>query len=161
MTGDIIGNVSPQILTGLATGGSAIAAGITTPFYLDDNARFSIMTQTGVRGQNSSGIGDSISVQTLVSQAKYFEEAAGHILDALVKHVAKMLQTPTSEIDTSRFLHSYGIDSLVAIELVNWALKEIKSSITVFDVLAGLPMTTTANKIAAKSGVLPKELVPI
>ncbi|KAF4632818.1 hypothetical protein G7Y89_g5307 [Cudoniella acicularis] len=160
IAGDITGTISPQVLTGLATAGSAFAAGITPPFYLD-NARFSIMARTDIRGQTSATAGDSVSAQMLISQAKSFEEAADYVLTALVKHVAKMLQASASEIDTSRFLHSYGIDSLVAIEIVNWALKEIKSNITVFDVLAGVPMTTTANKIAEKSGALPKELVRV
>ena len=160
IAGDMAGTVAPQVLTGLATGGSALAAGISTPFYLE-NARFSIMAKTGVRGQSSESGQNSVSAQALVSEAKSFEEAAGHVLDALVKHIAKMLQTPAAEIDTSRFLHSYGIDSLVAIEIVNWALKEVKSTVNVFDVLAGVPITTFSNKIAAKSGVLSKELVPM
>lgn len=158
IAGDIAGNVPPQVLTGLATGGSAIAAGITTPFYLED-PRFSIMAKTGVRDQNSSGKENTLSTKAFISQATSLAEAAEHVLEALVNRVAKMLQTSSSEIDTGRFLHSYGIDSLVAIEIVNWALKEIKSNITVFDVMAAVPMTTTAHKMAARSNVLPKGLV--
>jgi NADPH:quinone reductase-like Zn-dependent oxidoreductase/NAD(P)-dependent dehydrogenase (short-subunit alcohol dehydrogenase family)/aryl carrier-like protein len=158
--GDITGTTEPQVITGLATGGSAIAAGITPPFYLE-NPRFSIMASTGVHEGNSTAGSDSAAVHELVSQARSLEEAALAITEALVKQVAKMLQTAASEIDTGRFLHSYGIDSLVAIEIVNWALKQAKSTITVFDVLAGVPITTLCNKMAAKSAVLPKELVPM
>lgn len=158
IAGDIVGNLPPQVLTGLATGGSAIAAGISTPFYLEDR-RFSIMAMIGVRDQSAAGKENIVSTKALVAQSTSLAEAAGHVLEALVNRVAKMLQTASSEIDTDRYLHSYGIDSLVAIEIVNWALKEIKSNITVFDVMAGVPMTTTASKIAAKSGVLPKDLV--
>jgi NADPH:quinone reductase-like Zn-dependent oxidoreductase/NAD(P)-dependent dehydrogenase (short-subunit alcohol dehydrogenase family) len=160
IAGDMARTMSPQILIGLATGGSAIAAGINTPFYLN-NARFSIMARTGVRGQNSDTGGNSIAPHTLISQAKSLEEAGGYVLKALVDVVAKMLQTTATEIDTSRFLHSCGIDSLVAIEIINWALKEVKSVVTVFDVLAGVPITTLSNKMAAKSAALPKELVPM
>jgi zearalenone synthase (highly reducing iterative type I polyketide synthase) len=158
VAGDINGDLAPQVLTGLATGGSAIAAGINTPFYLED-ARFSIMMATGLGKQSDTGKGDSVPTQVLIAQSTSLEEAAGYVTEALVNRVAKILQTSTSEIDSSRFLHSYGIDSLVAIEIVNWALKEIKSSITVFDVMAGIPITTTAAKIAFRSAVLPKELV--
>jgi zearalenone synthase (highly reducing iterative type I polyketide synthase) len=157
ITGDVTNTVSPQLITGLATGGSAIAAGITMPFYLED-ARFAILEKTGIQGQNSAASNGSASIQALVSQAKSLTEATELVLDALVQRVAKILHTSTSEIDTNRFLHSYGIDSLVAIEVVNWALKEIKSTITVFDVLAAVPITTTASKIAAKSTLLSKEV---
>jgi len=158
--GDTLGTISPQVLTGLATGGSAVAAGIGIPFYLD-NARFSIMARIGMHARSPVAGRNSAPTHERVSQAKSLEEAAACVVEALVKQVAKMLQTPASEIDTSRFLHSYGIDSLVAIEIVNWALKQVKSSITVFDVLAGLPMTTLCRKIVAKSAALPKDLVPM
>ena len=153
ISGDITGDISPQVLTGLATGGSAMAAGISTPFYLKD-ARFAIMAKTGVRTQSANQRnGNAVSLQTLLSQAPSLQEATKHITEALVNRVAKMMQTSTSEIDTGRFLHSYGIDSLVAIEIVSWALKELKASVTVLDVMAGVPITTTAKKIASSSAL--------
>ena len=159
--GDMTATSPPQILTGLATGGSAVAAGIDTPFYLN-NPRFSIMARTGLHDNGPAATGgDSTPAHVLVSQAKSLEGATVSVMDALVKRVAKMLQTPASEVDTARFLHSYGIDSLVAIEIVNWAFKEVKSNITVFDVLAGVPIAALCQKVAAKSAVLPKDLVPI
>ena len=161
--GDMMATSPPQILTGLATGGSAIAAGIDTPFYLGD-ARFAIMARTGLReggGPAATTGSGSTPAHVLIGRATSLEEAAVSVLDVLMRRVAKMLQTPVSEIDSARFLHSYGIDSLVAIEIVNWALKEVKSNITVFDVLAGVPIATLCLKIAAKSASLPKELVPL
>lgn len=158
---DIAGKGAPQILTGLATGGSVSLAGITAPYYLED-ARFAILANTSVGDDGASApSSDVIPAHTRVSQAKSFREAADAVLEAFVGQIAKMLQTPPSEIDTSRFLHTFGIDSLVAIEIVNWVRREAKSSITVFDVLAGVPISTFCNSITAKSSVLPKELVPV
>ncbi|KAI2634221.1 putative polyketide synthase [Hypomontagnella submonticulosa] len=147
---------SPQVMTGFATGGSAVAAGISQPFYLED-AKFAIMAQTGIREQQEAGLGNNAnthSVQSLVAGSTSPAEAAEHVTTALVNRVSKMLQTPSSEIDTARALHSYGIDSLVAIEIVNWALKELRSQITVFDVMAAVPITMTALKIAGGSALL-------
>lgn len=158
---DTVAAFPPQVVTGLATGGSVSLAGINMPYYLGD-PRFSIMARTGLGdGASAGGNGDELPAHTLIGQAKIFQEAAGAVLEAMVKQVAKMLQTDPSEVDTSRFLHSYGFDSLVAIEIVNWVLKEMKSVITVFDVLAGVPITTLCNRITAKSSALPKELVPV
>lgn len=156
---DTAGAALPQVVTGLATGGSVAQAGISTPYYFDD-ARFSILARTGLGDGGSSAGGHDVPAHALIGQAKSLQEAAGFVLAALVKQVAKMLHTDVSEIDTSRFLHSFGIDSLVAIEIVNWVMKETKSTVTVFDVLAGVPITTFCNRIAAKSSALPKELVP-
>ncbi|KAK3319476.1 putative polyketide synthase [Cercophora scortea] len=158
---DTAATMPPQVVTGLATGGSVSLAGITTPYYLDD-ARFSIIARTGLHDiASSAGSGGNVPAHVLISQAKSMPEAVASVLEALVKQVAKMLQTDPSEVDTSRFLHSYGFDSLVAIEIVNWVMREAKSTITVFDVLAGVPITTLCNRIAVKSTALPKELIPV
>ena len=157
---DTTGSFDAQVVTGLATGGSVGLAGINTPYYLDD-PRFSIMAQTGLRdfGSSTANGTNSLPAHVLISQAKSFQEAADCVLGALVKQIAKMLQTDAGEVDTSRFLHSYGFDSLVAVEIVNWILKETKSVITVFDVLSSVPITTLCNRITTKSSALPKELV--
>jgi zearalenone synthase (highly reducing iterative type I polyketide synthase) len=159
--GDIKGTNSAQIITGLATGGSAIVAGIDTPYYLD-NARFGIMALSGMR--NASGLSNAVSdsasapTHTRIAQAESLEVATTAVTNALIRQIARMLQMPVDEIDTGRFLHNYGIDSLLAIEVVNWALKEAKSIVNVFDVLASIPIASLAGKIAAKSAVLHKGL---
>jgi NADPH:quinone reductase-like Zn-dependent oxidoreductase/aryl carrier-like protein len=161
IAGDVSGTISPRILTGLATGGSAIAAGIDLPWYLDD-AKFAIMAKIGLEGSadNKSAEKDA-SVQARLPEAKSEADAADIVMEALVARVAKMLQTNADEIDTDRFLYSYGIDSLVAIELLNWVLKECKSRITVFDVMAAVPIHFTAKKIALNSSLLSKDLVEV
>ncbi|KAL6719039.1 hypothetical protein ACLMJK_003274 [Lecanora helva] len=155
ITGDIKGDIAPQVLTGFATGGSALAAGISPPFYLNDDARFSIMAGTGIKasqiGSANASQGAAMSTQALLSKAGSLQEAAQVVTDALKARVAKMLQTPESEIDAGRFLHSYGVDSLTAIEIVNWALRELKATVSVIDVMASVPITTTARKIVSSS----------
>ncbi|GJC84089.1 highly reducing polyketide synthase cla2 [Colletotrichum liriopes] len=98
------------------------------------------------------------SIQMVLARVTDLDEASEAITQALVSRVAKMQQVALEEIDPSRFLHSYGVDSLVAIEIVNWALKEIKSKINVFDVMAGIPITALADNIARKSDLIPKEV---
>lgn len=155
INGDMFGTLSPQVITGLATGGSALAFGIPEPFYLSDS-KFAILARTGVRERSKGQQPNDVnSLQALVAGSTSLAEASEHVSEALVNRVAKMLQTPSSEIDTRRPLHSYGIDSLVAIEIVNWALKELKAHITVFDIMAAVPTTVTATKIATASALLP------
>ena len=154
----IEGALPAQVLTGLATGGSALVAGIPMPFYFSD-AKFSIMSKTdmkeaavitGVDGGNVDKQQQD-SVRSLVSDSKDMREAAGHVASALVRRVAKLLELAEHDVDTSRALHSYGLDSLAAIEVVDWALKEISARINVFDVMAAEPITATALKIAKAS----------
>lgn len=85
--------------------------------------------------------------------------AASEILcEATTSRTAKILQTASSEIDTSRPLHAYGIDSLVAVELGHWIHKELQSNATLFDLMSSSPLTVLSKKIAAKSTAIPKDL---
>ncbi|KAL7796350.1 putative polyketide synthase [Trichoderma afarasin] len=157
----IAGRLPAQVLTGLATGGSAVVAGIPPPFYLSD-AKFSIMATTDLEkvsdsagDSNSRRKGDSI--RALISKSESLVEASGHITASLISRIAKMLQIEAEDVDTSRALHSYGLDSLVAIEIVDWALKEVEARVSVFDIMAAVPITATASKIANASALCSKE----
>jgi zearalenone synthase (highly reducing iterative type I polyketide synthase) len=159
MEADIKGTRPAQIITGLATGGSAFLAGIDPPYYLD-NALFRRMALTGLReAQGDSASNDASGpIHARLAQVESLDDAAGIVTEALVKQIARMLQMPADEIDTTRFLHNYGIDSLLAIEVVNWALKEAKSTVNVIDVLSSIPITALSRRVATKSVVVPKEL---
>ena len=151
------GEIPPQILTGFATGGAAHAAAIRRPYYFDD-AKFSILAKTGQAAQDGSVAagGKAASLQDELAQAESLADAAKVVTDAMITKVAKSLQTSSSEIDPSRPLHSYGVDSLVAIEIRNWIFKDIKSNVSLFDVLSAVPISVLAEKIALKSTLLPE-----
>lgn len=156
IAGSESGAAAPQMLTGLATGGSAAAAGVDA-WYLGD-PKFSIMAKVGARQAAGEGPQQETSVREQLLEAKTQSEAAAVVLQGLAGRVADVLHTDPSEIDEHRFLHTYGIDSLVSIQIVDWALKACESRITVLDVMAAVPINETARKIAAKSALTPKEV---
>ena len=147
--------IPPQIITGLATGGAAKAAGIRTPYYFSD-PRFSHLALTGLSSAGNSETADGTA--STANPLKDFPAVAAtdaatacqNLTAALVVRVAKSLQTAPSEIATARPLHTYGVDSLVAIEIVNWLLKETKMAVTVFEVLASIPITEFAARLVDK-----------
>ncbi|KAI9728591.1 MAG: Type I Iterative PKS [Cirrosporium novae-zelandiae] len=150
------GDIPPQILTGFATGGAAHAASIRRPLYFDD-ARFSILAKTGLGAAQSSGAASgskSISLQDQLAHAESLADATAVVIEALVNKVAKSLQTSPSEIDPARPLHSYGVDSLVAVEIRTWIFKDLKSNVSLFDVLSAVPISALAEKIAGVSKLL-------
>lgn len=156
IAGSESGTAAPQLLTGLATGGSATAAGIDA-WYLAD-PKFSIMAKIGARQAAGEAQQQGTSVHAQLLAAKTPAEASNIVLQGLASRVAEVLHTDPSEIDEHRFLHTYGIDSLVSIQIVDWALKSCESRITVLDVMAAVPINETARKISAKSSITPKEV---
>lgn len=156
IAGSESGTAAPQMLTGLATGGSAAATGVDA-WYLSD-PKFSIMAKIGARQAAGEGPQQATSVREQILGVKTQAEAAAIVLQGLAGRVADVLHTDPSEIDEHRFLHTYGIDSLVSIQIVDWALKSCESRITVLDVMAAVPINETARKIAAKLALTPKEI---
>ena len=66
--------------------------------------------------------------------------AQGILLRALVQKLSHMLQLPPIDIEASRPIHTLGVDSLVAIEIRYWFLKEAKATLSVFDIIGDLPL---------------------
>jgi zearalenone synthase (highly reducing iterative type I polyketide synthase) len=156
--------IGARVVTGLGTKAGSLAAGIKPPYYFETDRRFGVLARIGGGDSSTSGQGAGAgdggqALSATIPQAASVQDAASLVLAALVGRVAKMLDVPPSELDTGRFLHSYGVDSLAAIEIVNWALREIQARIAVFDVMAAVPMTVFCERLAARSALLPKTLL--
>ena len=147
-----------QFVTGLATGGAFTALGLQKPFYFGD-PRFSIMANGGQLAQETKAAPDHpISLGSKLANTTSTQEAEKLVLGAVVDRVAKSLQTSSDEIDVDKPIHTYGVDSLVANEIVNWAYKGFDSEIASSDVLSSQPITELAEVVVKKSKLLPKEL---
>jgi NADPH:quinone reductase-like Zn-dependent oxidoreductase/acyl carrier protein len=147
--GQITRSGPAQIVTGLATGGAAREAGIQRPYYFDD-PRFSIVSHLGTERTSELGM-NQVSLRNQLVQAEDVEAGAHVVRDALVARVAKSQQVDAGEIDSARPLHSYGVDSLVAAEMGYWVRKEFGVDVTVFDIMASIPMSAFARNVAEKS----------
>ncbi|KAL2849620.1 hypothetical protein BJX68DRAFT_275890 [Aspergillus pseudodeflectus] len=142
-----------QITTGMPTGKTVQAAGIDRPYFFDD-ARFSIISQAGAQtGESGSG---EVSIETQLSRVASRDEGVPIVQEALVNRVAKFLQTSPSEIDPSKPLYHYGVDSLAAVEMRNWVFREIKAEISLLEVMSASPIAQLAQEIASRSKILSK-----
>lgn len=97
---------------------------------------------------------DSASLASHLAEAgsqEDFAAAASLITVALVGKIAEILRIPVSEVDARRPMYSYGVDSLVALEVRNWITREMKANMALLDILSPVPMETFADQIAHKS----------
>lgn len=62
-----------------------------------------------------------------------------------------MLGTNIEEMAPENKLDSYGVDSLVAVELRNWVAKELDADIAVFETLGGATIAGIGSLAASKS----------
>jgi NADPH:quinone reductase-like Zn-dependent oxidoreductase/acyl carrier protein len=143
-------SILPQVVTGLATGGGVDDAGIDTPYYFN-NPQMAIMAKTGKQDMDTDALGAGSSMRDQLAAVKSMSEAVVLVMNMMVEKVAKCLRTDVQNIETDKPLHSYGVDSLVAVELRNWVFREISAEMSLFDVMSSVPIATLAEKVASKS----------
>lgn len=105
------------------------------------------------------GHGSSISLSEELSKALDMATAAELISDAIVEKLARLMMVPVADIDPEKPLSTYGVDSLVAVEVRNWLAKEVLVDVSVFEIMANIPIRQLAVNLANKSKLLKKEEV--
>ena len=156
--------VPVQIITGFPTGSMVYRAGIRRPFFFDD-PRFSEIAAAGLESitnevsssAEAKASGTTVILQSLIAEADSITTASDAMTEAIIARLARSLQTSTSEINASKPLHSYGVDSLLAVEMVNWILKETMVTLSVLEVLATMPISELAMKIVGKTPAFQKQ----
>ncbi|KAI9695597.1 MAG: Type I Iterative PKS [Bogoriella megaspora] len=85
----------------------------------------------------------------LIREAKTQTEAGAIVAAALAKRLSRALSIPEEDVNLSEPVHTFGVDSLVAVELRFWFASEIKADVSVFNILG--------NNSIAKLGMLAAE----
>ncbi|KAG9235236.1 hypothetical protein BJ875DRAFT_399470 [Amylocarpus encephaloides] len=80
--------------------------------------------------------------------------AAQIVAKALCGKLARMLWMPEEDIDVQKPTHSYGVDSLVAVELRHWLGKEILADVSIFEIMGDESLAGLSLLIAQKSKLL-------
>ncbi|KAI0553284.1 lovastatin nonaketide synthase [Xylaria curta] len=99
----------------------------------------------------SSDLKESINHAELLRQAPSHYEAGSLVTMWFRSKVAQVLGLKIEDVDTDRPVHTHGIDSLVAIDLKNWFLREIGADIQVFLLLSNKSLTMVAREAAGIS----------
>lgn len=145
------GSWPAQVCTGLGTADIMATHGLGRPEYFND-PRFGPLAVTSVEsGVTAEGQNSTASLVTQLGKVTSLDQAADIITEALVGKTAEILQIPPSEVDPSRPLYRYGVDSLVALEVRNWITRELKANMALLEILAAVPISSFAGKIAEKS----------
>ncbi|KAK0701253.1 hypothetical protein B0H67DRAFT_500719, partial [Lasiosphaeris hirsuta] len=78
--------------------------------------------------------------------------AVDTITEALMHQLAWSMMLPIEDINAARPLSAYGVDSLVAAEVRNWITMEMVVEVSVFEVVASVPMCDLADKFVKRVG---------
>ncbi|KAJ2998897.1 hypothetical protein NUW58_g172 [Xylaria curta] len=89
--------------------------------------------------------------------ATSFDKRCNVVIDALRDRLARALGVEMGDVDLGRPVSSYGVDSLMAVELRNWMRKDYDVEIPVFDILGGTTVKSLGQQVASKAEERKKE----
>ncbi|KAL4962931.1 type I polyketide synthase [Aspergillus stella-maris] len=116
-------------------------------FLTSDRRYAQLVKYTGAATQASSENADAV---TLLSAAPSFDDAVTIVTDAILAQLSKLIATPVEMLSPAQSLDSYGVDSLVAVELRNWIGAYLQANVQLM-VIRG------SGSIAQLAGVVAKE----
>jgi hypothetical protein len=96
-----------------------------------------------------------VKYATLIAGAASLAEAEGVVLEALLLKLSRVLSVDLSNLDPSKPLHAYGVDSLVAVDVRSWMLKDLGSEVSVFDMNSKASINHLAKTATDKNRFLP------
>lgn len=90
------------------------------------------------------------------SSATSLPDAATVVIRAVVNKLAKTVPNipqSTEDADINRRIQSYGVDSLLAVELRDWIRKEFRAEVAVFETQGASTLATLGRVVAERSGL--------
>jgi len=146
--------VRPQLITGLGTGGMANLAGFKIPWWFNDS-KFAHIKQVDTHQVTLETEEDTQQLQTLLSQATSMDTAAEIVSMALIRKLAKSLMVDVEDIEPSKPISRYGVDSLLAVEIRSWLFTDMQADVSVFQLLSNVPISELVRTIAGKAKCVP------
>lgn len=95
----------------------------------------------------------SVDTTRLLADAATFNDAVEIVCDAILVQLGKLIATPVETLSASQGLDSYGVDSLVAVELRNWIGAHLQAGVQLM-VLRGTGSILELARIVAKESRL-------
>jgi len=125
--------------------------------------RFSqLIRAAAVSASSKSGDqSDALSLENpakALQQAQDLTQAHDIIAQALLKKLCSLLMLSLEDVDVSKPISAFGLDSLVAIEVRHWISREFEAGLQLLEILASDSVSGLAGTIMHKSGALPEGL---
>lgn len=145
---------SSQVLVGVVTPGHCIAQGVEPPDFM----RRPLFAGFSHVGGAVTGAGDreGVDFAALFRQAETLEGRTDVVIQALATKLGRALSMNPDDIDSTKPLFEYGVDSLVAVEIRNWISKDFAADIAVFDIMGGSTIEALGELAAKRSDLVGK-----
>ena len=143
-----------QVMIGIETPAAMRAKGLDEPYWLCQPLCRNLF-QIGERNPREiSSTNTKVDLKALLRSAKTFTNAKDVVFNGLREKLSRVLSIPILDIDSHSSITSYGTDSLVAVELRSWLLKEMGVDVAIFEILSNMGLGNFSEMAARKSSFI-------
>ncbi|KAL5321033.1 hypothetical protein ACEPPN_011843 [Leptodophora sp. 'Broadleaf-Isolate-01'] len=128
----------------------------STPFWTND-AKFKhlrLAAEELAKSETSSSSDAVISFHSALKSSKTIEEAQDVVCRGLLNKLPSVLMIEEEDMDVTRPLTNYALDSLVAIEVRNFITREFEANLQVLELLSSGSIESLAKVICGKSKIV-------
>lgn len=153
MTGRLASTCNSHAITG-------VRITPNTPFWTAD-AKFKHLRlaaeEEAAKAETAVNADAPVSFHAALKASKTLEEAQDVVCRGLLDKIPAVLMIEKDDMDITRPLTSYALDSLVAIEVRNFITREFEANLQVLELLSSGSIETLAKVICGKSKILKLE----
>ncbi|KAH6664674.1 polyketide synthase [Halenospora varia] len=122
-----------------------------TLFWATDSKFSHLLSFASSTSTTSTSSQPSLSLAQSIRSTTSYSTALDLVIEGLMNKVSSVLMVPREEMDASKPIVVYGVDSLVAIEVRNWITRELEASLQVLELLTGSSIRGLGVLILGKS----------
>ncbi|KAL8698413.1 MAG: hypothetical protein Q9224_001862 [Gallowayella concinna] len=144
-----------QTITGLR-----LEPGKTVPLWCSDPKFAHILAaHAAITGGASDSSSPAHTVRQVLKQATTLASAIRIVAEAVAQRLASLLMISVDDINISKPLVAYGLDSLAAVELRNWMTSGLEANVPLIELMNSPSIEHLAGKIVRKSRIVEKGLL--
>ena len=140
-----------QVMTGIENPASIRAKGMDEPYWMQQPLFRHLYQIDSTATPSSHSAEQTVNFADAFNAASSIAEAGVIVSNALASKISNILGIPSEDIDTTKPLESYGVDSLVAVELKNWFMKTLQNEVAIFEILGASSIEAIGITVAGKA----------
>lgn len=150
-----------QVLVGIEVPQTLVARGTDLPVMMERplfSGTWNIPSADSPDTNSPRDEDNDIDLLHQLTDIETVAEAAVLVATYLMHRLSKVLGVPLKNLDISKPMNGYGLDSLVAVELRNWFQAKLGADVAVFELLGNKTFGNVGGLVAGKSKVVAKTL---
>ena len=151
-----------QVIVGLESPANLSAQGLNEPFWMERpmfSHMYEMRDETSSSSARRTAMEEVINYPDLIHQADCLMDVSDLVVEGLRTKLAKTLAMEKENIDTNRPMHTYGVDSLTAVEVRTWFHRVMGADVAVFEILGNESITSLGLTVARKSRYIKSKLL--